>query len=243
MSIEDFTYWAGLVHGEGLREYCENFRRRMFDTAAAVFWMYNDTWPTVRSWTPVDYYLRRTPAFPVVRRAMQPVHVVVAQEKDEVLVFGVNDSPHGWQGRLRYGLFQLAGGRSKDQTIPISVPANASTALARFPMSEWTNPRDTIAFAMLEAQDGSVVARNRLILPRFKELAWAPPQLQTRQENGRAVFESDTFVWGVCLDLDGEELLSDNFFDVWPGIPYDIPWPAGRELRVLHTGNLPPLCP
>ena len=48
MSIEEFTYWGGLIQGEALREYCENFRRRMFDTSAAIFWMYNDCWPATR---------------------------------------------------------------------------------------------------------------------------------------------------------------------------------------------------
>jgi len=74
LSIEEFTYWGGLLQGEALREYCENFRRRMFDTSSAIFWMYNDCWPATRSWTIVDYYLRRTPAFAAVRRALQPLH-------------------------------------------------------------------------------------------------------------------------------------------------------------------------
>ena len=74
MSLEEYVYWGGLVEGEGLREYIENFRWRMWSSAAACFWMYNDCWPATRSWTIVDYALRRTPAFHPVRRAMEPVH-------------------------------------------------------------------------------------------------------------------------------------------------------------------------
>jgi len=48
MSIADYVYWAGVVQGEGLTEYIRNFRRRMFDTASAIFWMYNDCWPVTR---------------------------------------------------------------------------------------------------------------------------------------------------------------------------------------------------
>jgi hypothetical protein len=48
---------------------------------------------------------------------------------------------------------------------------------------------------------------------------------------------SDVFVWGVCLDIDGEKNISDNCFDLLPGIPYTIPW-AGKETpRVIFTGN------
>jgi beta-mannosidase len=92
LSIEQFAYWAGLVQGEGLREYVENFRRRMFDSGAAIFWMFNDCWPATRSWTTVDYHLRRTPAFHAVRRAMAPIHLVVAQDAEEIVVFGINDT-------------------------------------------------------------------------------------------------------------------------------------------------------
>jgi UDP-N-acetylglucosamine/UDP-N-acetylgalactosamine diphosphorylase len=67
--------------GEGLADYIRNFHRRMFSSASAIFWMYNDCWPTVRSWTTVDYALNRTPSFHPVRRAFAPVNVVVVAEE------------------------------------------------------------------------------------------------------------------------------------------------------------------
>ncbi len=237
MSIEEFTYWGGLLQGEALREYCENFRRRMFDTASAIFWMYNDCWPATRSWTIVDYYLRRTPAFSAVRRAMQPLHVVVAEEGNEVVVFGINEQSTAWNGTLRYGLFNLAGGRPLDRTVPVTLPANASARLASFRKREWKNPAASAAFAML-IRDGAVAARNRLFLPFFKDLKWAAPHLRVRREKGRAIFTSDTFVWGVCLDLDGSRKMPDNFFDVYPGIPHVIPWTGTRGPAVRFMGNL-----
>jgi len=237
MSIEEFTYWGGLVQGEGLREYCENFRRRMFDTSSAIFWMYNDTWPATRSWTIVDYYLRRTPAFASVRRAMQPLHVVVAEEKDDVVAFGVNEQPQAWSGTVRYGLFNLAGGRPMDRTLQVTLPPNASTRIASFKKREWKNPAASAAFAML-VQGDAVVARNRLFLPFFKDLKWAVPRLKVRLKKGEATFKSDTFVWGVCLDLTGQQLMPDNFFDVYPGIPHVIPWKGSRKPEVRFVGNL-----
>ncbi len=238
MSIAEFAYWGGLVQGEGLREYCENFRRRMFDTASAIFWMYNDCWPTTRSWTIVDYYLRRTPAFAAVRRAMRPLHVVVAEEGDEITVFGVNELSRAWSGTLRYGIFNLAGGCPLDRTLPVLLPPNASTRIASFRKREWKAPASSAAFAMLLGPSGELESRNRLFLPFFKDLKWAAPRLKVRIEKGRAVFASETFVWGVCLDLDGEKLMPDNFFDVWPGIPYSIPWRGARRPEVLFVGNL-----
>jgi beta-mannosidase len=59
-----------------------------------------------------------------------------------------------------------------------------------------------------------------------------------RREGSRAVFSSDVFAWRVCLDLDGELPLPDNFFDLLPGAPYELEWPSALgEARVLHVGN------
>lgn len=59
-----------------------------------------------------------------------------------------------------------------------------------------------------------------------------------RVEKGRAVFERPTFAWAVCLDLNGEELLADNLFDLYPGIPHIIEWSHTEPPRILKTGNL-----
>ena len=131
LSIEDYVYWGGILQGEGLKEYCENFRRRMFSSAAAIFWMYNDCWPTVRSWTIVDYYLRRTPAFHFVRRSMQPLHVVITEdaEKGTITIHGVNDTPSEFAGSLRSGIFRLDGDYLIDGSKDVVLPSNASVVL------------------------------------------------------------------------------------------------------------------
>jgi len=237
MSIEDYVYWGGLIQGEALREYCDNFRRRMFSSGAAVFWMFNDCWPATRSWTIVDYYLRRTPAFHPVRRALAPLSVVVAEVDDEFVVIGINDTPDPVQGQLRCGVFRLAGGFAHDTTTPVTLAANAATPLARFARAALKDPRAAAAFALLTDPEGNLLARNRLFLPRFKELAWAKPKLTVRMEGNVAVFESPTFVWGICTDLAGEGTVADNFFDVFPGIAHRVQWPGGPP-KILRWGNL-----
>ncbi|MEI6085704.1 MAG: hypothetical protein WCS70_15580 [Verrucomicrobiota bacterium] len=235
--IADYTYWGGLVHGEALSEYIHNFRRRMFSSAAAIFWMYNDCWPATRSWTIVDYYLRRTPSFHPVRRAMQPVTVVVAEEGKEIVIFGINETSQPVNAELRYGIFNLAGNYPLDHTEAVTLAPNASTRLASFPRAAWKNPKASAAFAILHDGD-RLIARHRLILPLFKELKWPSARVNIRVRAGRATFESKTFVWGVCLDLDGERKLPDNFFDLYPGIPHTIRWTSRTKPKVLATGNL-----
>ncbi len=235
--LDDLVYWGGLLQGEALREYCDNFRRRMFDSGGAAFWMYNDCWPATRSWTIVDYYLRRTPSFEPVRRAMAPVSVVVAEEGSEIVVFGINEAQEAVKASLRYGVFNIGGGFPIDRTVSAVLAPNASTRLASFPKSEWRKRDASAAFAML-VQGSRLLARNRLFLPFFKDLKWKPARVRAAVRNGRALFESATFAWGVCIDLGGEKALSDNFFDLYPGVPYSIPWKSKQAPRILKVGNL-----
>lgn len=240
MTIEEFTYYGGLVQGEGLREYIDNFRRRKYDCAAAIFWMYNDCWPATRSWTIVDYYLNRTPAFYPVRRAFAPISVVVTREADTVNIYGINDTPENWRGELRYGLFTLTGKYLRDESKEINIEANTSNCIASFDARIWNKAgiEKSIVFAQL-MKKGEVTARNRLFLPKFHEMAWPPAKVKVRREGNNAVFTSNTFTWGVCIDLDGAKALPDNFFDVWPGMEYKLPWSKGKKLPdIIHTGNL-----
>jgi beta-mannosidase len=236
MSVEEYAYWGGLIQGEGLREFVENFRRRMFKSAAACFWSFNDCWPTTRGWTIMDYYLRRAPAFWAVRRAMAPVHVVVAQEDDLVNIYGINDTPVAITGELDSGFFSTKGDIHKREAARVTLSANTATVLRS--LSGWHGEaEESIAFALLR-RPGELDSRSRLILPTFRELRWEPPNVSMQLANGQLTFESDRFVWGVCLDLSGERALADNFFDVWPGMPYTLPWRDDDPPTILRCGNL-----
>jgi beta-mannosidase len=236
MTLADYAYWGGLVQGAGLAEYIKNFRRRMFSSASAIFWMYNDVWPCTRSWTTVDYYLRRTPAFWPVKRAMAPVTVVVTHEKDKVRVYGVNEGST-LTGNLRFGVMALAGKYPVDQTKSVTLSANASTLIAEIAAGNW-NPKTHVAFATLTVA-GKEVARDALILSLFREMKWPKARVNVRLKDGKAIFTSNTFAWRVCLDLDGERALPDNFFDIYPGIPTVLDWPKKLGTpKVLRVGNL-----
>jgi beta-mannosidase len=221
-----------------LAEYIKNFRRRMFDSSAAVFWMLNDIWPCSRSWTIIDALNNRTPAFWPVRRAFQRESVVVVRENDTVRIFGVNDGPE-IEAELHFGLLELKGAYPFERTIPVKLPGNASTVLAEFSAAEWDTLGITkhVAFARL-LHKGSEVARDALVLPFFREMEWPKAQVAVEVANGFATFTSNSFAWRVCLDLDGTQPLSDNFFDVYPGIPTVLPWPESLgEPKIVRWGN------
>ena len=237
--LEDYLFGSALFHSEGLQEYIYNYRRRKFNSSSAIFWMYNDSWPVTHGWTIVDYYLRKKLAFHPVRRAFDEVVVVLTREGEKINVYGVNDMPQPWKGDLRYGYFTMDGKRPIDRRMHASIPANSSVVLASFSAEalEKAGMDRSGAFAILQKED-DLVSQNKLLLSYFKNLPFKKPDIHVRLENGKAVFESDDFVWGATLDIDGESGVADNCFDLFPGIPYSIDWPEGAAPPViLRTGN------
>jgi beta-mannosidase len=121
----------------------------------------------------------------------------------------------------------------------VTLPANAATVLAEFPRAEWEAEglREAGAFAVL-LEGERPVAQHRLFLERFKDLALAEPEIHVEPWHGATAFTSETFAWGVCLDVDGQTALPDNCFDLIPGVPYvvDLPW-QGEAPQVVRVGN------
>lgn len=239
MSLEDYAYYGGLLQGEALQEYIRNFRRRMFDSSSAIFWMYNDCWPATRSWTIVDYYGRRTPSFHPVRRAFLPTAVFIAVDDYQVEIYCVNEGDQQ-NVKLEFGLCSLTGDFPVRIKKTSKVPSNASILLATISMKEWELAGITThcAFAILRTETNDEISRDVFFLPYFKEMTWPKADVKIKLVDGKAIIKSNVFAWRVCLDLDGRAL-PDNFFDVLPGIPTVLDW--SEELgkpKILRTGNL-----
>ncbi len=239
MTIEEYVYWGGLLQAEGLRAYIDRFRGRMFDSAAAVFWMFNDCWPATRSWSIVDHALRRTPSFHPVRRAFSPVSVVFLEEGDQLLIHGVNDTQDEIRLEHRFGIVRFPGDYEVDETAEVRLRPNQATRIGVIERSKMDDPTRQIAFSMLKRR-GTVVANNRWIGPMYLEVEWPEAQVRVSVSDGRARFESEVFALGVCIDLSGEcedGGVSDNLFDLFPGVPHEVPWSHPKPPTVLFVGN------
>ena len=237
--LEDYCYLGGFLQGEAFGEYIANFRRRKFDSAAAVFWMYNDCWDCSRSWTVVDYRLNRTPSFYPVRRAFAPVAVFLVREGDHIQIYGVNDTLQEFEGTLTAGLCISSAEKNAmedtESNAAVRIPANQSVVIGSIPLPEDFDPRANLPFAMLQNKQGDIISRARLFEVRYHEFTWSKPTIELRLEPGVLIFKSDVFAAGVCVDLDGDVPLGDNFFDLYPGEEHRIVWPEGRPLPRVRS--------
>jgi beta-mannosidase len=225
MDWEEYAYASALCQAEGLTEYITNYRRRMFSSSSAIFWMYNDSWPTTHGWTIVDYYRRRKLAYHPVRRAFAPITVVVSDEGDKVRLYGVNETDTAWQGKLKMYAFLLDGTNKVELPMPVQLAPNAVTPLSEVDKSQLPNLKLWGIGATLCDVSDTPLAQHRLLFGRFSELLLVRnPQIEVTHSNGFVSLKSDVFTWGVCLDVDGERPINDNCFDLLPGVPYVLPW-------------------
>jgi beta-mannosidase len=212
----------------------------MFSSSAAIFWMFSDSWPVTHGWTIIDYYLRKKLAFHPVRRALEPVTVVVAHEGDSINVYGVNDAIYAWKGDVVFGYFGTRGGIPDSSRTAVELPATQSVKLASFPTAKLHQAgiNDHGAFAVLQNQDGEPVARHKLFLARYKDLILEQPDVSMQRQGDKLKLSSEVFVWGLTFDPDGEKDLENDCIDLIPGIPTYINLSRGQKLPVIEfSGN------
>jgi beta-mannosidase len=240
MNWEEYAFASALLQAEGLTEYISNYRRRMFSSASAIFWMYNDSWPTTHGWTIVDYYRRRKLAFHPVRRAFNPVTVIVADLGDKIRIWGVNETQEPWQGKLKMLAFLLDGSNKVELPMMVEIPPNTAMPLSEVQKSQLPDLKLWGVGATLYKNDEPPIAQHRLLFDRFKHLGLVRnPEIVTTMGEGSVTFESQAFVWGVTLDIDGDKPIQDNCFDLLPGVPYTIAWDEtvyGKP-EILKIGN------
>lgn len=238
MTFDEYAFASALLQSEALTEYISNYHRRMFSSSSAIFWMYNDSWPVTHGWTIVDYYNRKKLAYHPVRRAFAQQGVVVAEEGDKINVYGINETVVEWKGKLQYGIFETKGGYVINKTKEVKLPANASTVIASFDRSAYEKAGYAThgAFAVLKNNDVPV-SQYKMLMEKFKDMKLEKPQITIEQKGDYAILTSPVFVWGVCIDIDGEALVNDNCFDLLPGIPYYVKLHKGEAVSVKQTGN------
>jgi beta-mannosidase len=239
ITFDDYAFASALLQAEALSEYIANYHRRKFSSSSAIFWMFKDGWPASHGWAIVDYYDRKKLAYHPVRRGFEPISVVVADDGEKINIYGINDAMTEWEGKLQYGVFRTGGDYVIKEDSKVKLPANASTIIGSFEKGVFEKAGYTnhSAFAVLKNNDDIPVSQHRMLMAKFKDMQLEKPKISIQQKGDYAILSSPVFVWGVCLDIDGESPVNDNCFDLFPGIPYYVKLNKGEKVSVQQTGN------
>ena len=131
LTIDEYLLYSGLVQGLMYQYALESMRLRT-NCHGALFWMFEDCWGEV-GWSIIDRYLRKKPSFYFVKRAFDPIKLIIRAWGDKVFVIAANDTSRDVKLKLQCGYVPLAGSKSRFKTCVVKASALQRTNCCVFP--------------------------------------------------------------------------------------------------------------
>ena len=223
LCLDERLLFSMLIQAEALKYALEHWRRRKFNTAGSLFWMYSDCWGATGSWTIIDYYLNRKPSFYYVKRSFAPLNISFKEAEEGLSIYGVNGTLKNFKGELEWGLSTFEGNSLKKERKTISIPLNSSEQIAEIRFSSLTeeDKKGMFYWAKLWEKE-RLIAKDRYFLTNFGKLnlplAKVKHDIYKLDDRGyKIMLQSDKFAWFVRLNINPSIRFSDNYFDLFPG--------------------------
>jgi beta-mannosidase len=239
-----FSYVSQLLQAEAIKTDVEHLRRSRPRSMGALFWQLNDCWPGI-SWSSIDYYGRWKALQYYARRFYSDLLVSPHVEDGAVAVYVVSDRTEAVTAELSVKLITMDGtvltqSTQKLQVPPLSSAVYMKTSMEELLLARHADPARTILAAYLTV-DGHEVSNNLLYFAAPKDLQLIPPIITsavTQDGKGYRLHLSPKYLAvGVYIsfgDLDAK--LSDNYFDLLPGVPYEVKVDSAATAARLKDG-------
>jgi beta-mannosidase len=212
--------FQAIMHGHAMEAL--RFRKNdpVDDCQGALIWSYSDCWGET-GWSILDYYLRRKASYYWFRRACAPLKIIVRQRQQRQVTRIVNDTLQPFTGVVEAGWWPLDGSRRDVASGPVTVPANSmlEVASALLLAGEQRDPRRWLYAAVLRGEDGVARDQSLWTLRPHRELVLSTPEIRVvPMAGGGLEVSSPVYCHGVHVEDHGHELISDNWFDLLPGV-------------------------
>ena len=225
LSVEQFVLYGGLYQGmmeEAMME-AGRFRKHDPETPCdgSLMWSYNDCWGEI-GWSIIDHYGRLKPSYFAVKRACAPVKVIVRSRSGDLVTRVVNDTLESHEVEVTYGWVRVDGTARETRKKKLNIGANSMVELAHAKLSGANrDPKDWIYAATLS---GSGMDDDHSIwkLVPCRELRTSRSPITVVRNGDVLSISSATFCAGVHLADEGDVKLSDDFFDLLPGVPHAV---------------------
>lgn len=231
--LEAFIHLTQLSQAEalmfGYRGWRQQFGQKRF-CGGALVWQLNDCWP-VTSWSIIDYFLRKKPAYYAMRRVLAPVAVAVKRAHHDWSVvharpaktsafecWVVSSKTQSLNATVELRFISIATGKQiKDSLIKkdVEIVANGTTDLFKGVLdNEKEEPHVLAARIWI---DGEIVSRDVDWPQPLKYLDFADRGVDISFEGSRIKVKSDKPIKGLVFEEREGVLINDSALDVVPG--------------------------
>lgn len=222
--FKDFLYATHVMQADAMRTAIEAHRRDKPYCMGSIIWQHDDCWP-VASWATRDYYGKWKGAHYMVKNAFENVIASAAVVDGSFDVYVVSDLLKNAKGTLTLTAYTCYGKKIAEKCKSLTIPANTSTLAWSMPVEQLIDghsPQDVIINVGISGTDFS--HDGNYFLCKQKDLNLLPADIEmtmTPADGGYDVeLKSDNFVRGVWLSSDDNSVfITDNCFDILPGIP------------------------
>jgi beta-mannosidase len=189
------------------------------DCEGVLMWSYSDCWGET-GWSILDYYMRRKASWYSTRRACAPVKVIARRRGDRFVTRVVNDTLQPVGGSVEVGWWRIDGDAREVESVPVAVAADGMQQLATSngAVDGAHDPAQWLYAAVLRDASGAAVDQSVVLLAPLRTL-----------KLGELELVSPVFAHAVHVEDHGRELLTDNWFDLLPGVRKRVGVVAGRD--------------
>lgn len=199
---------------EWIRLSCESLRRRKFDCAGLLFWMYNDCWPA-NGCSIVDYYGVPKAAWYAMKSGFKPVIACLEPCDEEVRVWLSNDTREPVEVTVSLYFQPFAGTVRRERKIIVTLPANAAQSVARIARTELDS--DGVLVCDVTTPEDTDRALYFPGMPRDMALPDACVEAAFDTPDNPKTLTLKTDVYARVVTIHGGIIASDNYFDMRPG--------------------------
>jgi beta-mannosidase len=222
LSVDDYIAGSQMVQAETFKFAIDHWKRRMYNTAGTLFWMYSDCWGTTAGWTIVDYYLRLKPSYYYIKRVFEPVHTSI-KEAEPAEVWVLNETYEPRQIDLETGISSFTGEQYARETRSEELaPAGSRSAVSLDTGRVPSGLRGSAYCYSKMYENGTLISQDRLFLVELKDLSLPDPEItasfrEISKFHYEVTVKAVNFAWMVNIHEPDGVYFSDNCFDLFPG--------------------------
>lgn len=232
-NLEDYVYVSQVLQAEAIRYKVEHFRRHRGRCMGTLYWQLNDIWP-VTSWSSIDSAGRYKALQYAAKRFYSPI-LISCEEMGEMQqrrfvnteagTFGreisarlcvTNDLTEETRGVVRWQVMDENSNLLSEGAKEVTVAARSALWLDKLCLDEFDPERIHLHYDFL--CEGRVLSEGTVLFTVPKYYRFVNPELCCEIMGDEIVIKSQAYARAVQIEgVDGDLLLSDNFFDMEKG--------------------------
>lgn len=229
--FDSMLYTSELLQADAIRYGVEHFRRHRGRCMGTVVWQLNDIWP-VASWSSIDYYGRWKALHYAEKRMFAPI-LLSCEEVGELTgrpfcvaepapieksarLHVSNETMEEISGVVTWQLCTPDSSVITEGSVPVTVPPLDGVWLEKLDFSEYDERTMHLNYRFL--QQDAPVSEGSCLFTAPKHYPFENPALSLTRDGNVLTVTAKAYAKHVMIEgVDGDVILSDNFFDMEAG--------------------------